>query len=200
MLGEQSISKKRYEDDNNKMLDALKEIDYSEDFDKNYINIIRKFFDVDLIPKKIKEPIPDNVPIVKEPEIEEVKLKIDIDKIIWEKNPAYFRNNKGLIVSVFIGKDPSNKKIAKKFYRYQLEKDKESFEKEIQIMTLLSNRSSPHNCFLEIYRSTIETKLNQITLYMEAHEHTLIDILSAKKARKNKFDRDLLHKLIIKLI
>ena len=134
--------------------------------------------------------------------------------IYIQKNPVYFRNHKGLIVSVFIGKDPSNKKIAKKIYEYQLEDDKKSIENEIEIMKSLSARAKPDNCFLELYGCTIENNRkeneknaeednkenNKAILYMEAHEHTLIDIISAKKARKNKFDRDLLHKLIIKLI
>ena len=89
--------------------------------------------------------------------------------------------------------------MAIKIYDIQLEKDRKSIDNEIQIMTLLSNRSSPDNCFLELYDCKIEGN-NRIILYMEAHDCTLMDILCEKKARNNKFDEDLLHILIIKLI
>ena len=65
-------------------------------------------------------------------------------------------------------------------------------------MTLLSNRSSPDNCFIELYDCKVEG--NKVTLYMEAHDCTLMDVISELKKRKIRFDRELVHKLIIKLI
>lgn len=150
-----------------------------------------KYKEIDLdSPKKAKKEIPiENL----------IESGIDLNSVIWEADQTYYKKMGEFIVDIYIGTLPDGKLIARKTYKTTNLEDQKSIQNEIQIMTLLSNRSLPTNCFLKFYGAKFEGD-GKIALYMEAHRKDLMAYISELKNDKRRISNSALETLISQLI
>ena len=123
---------------------------------------------------------------------------VDIGQVAWRKKPVYFRDDNRMSVEVKIGALPNGKLIGRKTYSVTNDEDRQSIASEIQILTVLSNRSSPENCYIKFYGATMED--DDIILYMDAYEKNLMTLISELKERNEKIPMHSIELLICKLI
>lgn len=149
------------------------------------------------------EPIPK---IKRQKNIPEETLKVtDFNKanVAWRTRPQYSRANEKSKIEVLIGELPNKELVAKKTYSLYTNENLSSIENEIKILTVLSNRATPENCYIKFYgaeREKISETETNVSLYMEAHASSLIDKITELKRSREFIPKDVAEKIFANLV
>ncbi|OMJ88660.1 hypothetical protein SteCoe_9358 [Stentor coeruleus] len=141
--------------------------------------------------------------------VKKVKNYIDNEVLIsthinWELMqvepcPIYAHSSDVINVTISRIRFPDGLSMVRKSYTALIDDfDFSPIENEIKILTYLSNRSSPDNCFLKFFGAARESK--SIHLYMEAGGKNLMDELTEYKRKNQSLDSVLMEKWVISLL
>lgn len=131
---------------------------------------------------------------------EDLKLSpINLNDLKFENFTLYAATTEELNVTVHRGKSSDGSLVVVKSYKaLKSVKVLDLVEEEIKILTIVSNRASPKNCFLKFY--WVHRQEDSIYLYMEAGEANLMATITRWRDKKYFPDIKLLEEWIVSLI
>ncbi|OMJ93015.1 hypothetical protein SteCoe_4095 [Stentor coeruleus] len=128
-----------------------------------------------------------------------IPTNINWNSMQVEPCPIYAHSSDVLNVTISRIRFPDGLSMVRKSYTALVDNfDFSPIENEIKILTYLSNRSRPNNCFLKFFGAAREYK--SIHLYMEAGGKNLMDELTEYKRKNQYLNSSLLEKWVISLL
>ena len=161
---------------------------------------------LDLIASKIEVLQPKKLPKVQKKAVVNENLNpfpgFDPALITFEEHPLCSRTSGRINVTIYRGTFPDGSMVVVKSYSAAGQgaslDDLIAVQEEIKILTIASNHATTDNCFIKFFGAGTQGK--SIALYMEAHKHNLMDLISDWKGQNFKPDKEFLERWIISLV
>jgi serine/threonine protein kinase len=127
-------------------------------------------------------------------------VEIDIDSIKFTPKPIYSSSaNPNFTIEVLKGETPEGLTVIKKVYKYFADEfNFKMIDHEIAILTFLSNRALPTNCYLKLY--AVEKTRETISLYMESGGENLMNVLTHWKKNNTRKEKEFMEQWVIVLL
>ena len=135
-------------------------------------------------------------------EIESINLDVGLSIINFEKIPVFVKSTNSMSTSIYIGTLSDQSLVAAKVFtaadgNLSLE-DVNAIQNEATILIIASNCANKDNCFIQFFGEEADGK--SIYLFMEAHNHNLMDLILYWKSINFRLGQDTLDKWIISLV